>query len=109
MNRSLAVWRRSFTSDGAGGRSDVWGQVGTVAARVSQPTAAERLAAGQAGAALTHAVYVLPEVDVRRNDELRGAGLVLRVHAVVVPSQVVYQRADCVEVQPESGVEVTGG
>ncbi|MGH3673530.1 MAG: phage head closure protein, partial [Pseudonocardiaceae bacterium] len=105
----LAVWRRALTPDGAGGRTANWSQVGTVAARVSQPTAAERLAAGQAGAGLTNAIYLLPGADVQRNDELAGDGQVFRVHATVHPSGEVYLRADCVEIQPESGAEVTGG
>lgn len=105
LDRELGVWRRVFTADGAGGRSAIWQQVGTVAARVSQPTAAERTLAAQAGASLTDAVYLVPDAAVARNDELRGDGQVYRVHATVTPSaNTAYLRCDCERVQPEQEV-----
>lgn len=104
LNRALAVWRRTFTSDGAGGRSAVSTQVATVAARVSQPSAAERTVAAQSGAVMTHAIYVLPDVSVARGDELRGDGQVFEVHAVFEPSSDVYRRCDVQEIQPEAEV-----
>ncbi len=102
LNRSLEVWRRAFVADGSGGRSATWGQVGTVRARVSQPSAAERTVAAQSGAVHTHAIYLLPDTDGRRGDELRGDGQVFEVHAVFEPSDTVYRRADCQEIQPEA-------
>lgn len=96
------MWRRTFTADGSGGRTATWAQVGTVRARVSQPSAAERTVAAQSGAVHTHAIYLLPDADVRRGDELRGEGQRFEVHAVFEPSATVYRRADCQEVQPEA-------
>lgn len=105
LNRELAVWRRAWTVDGSGGRAAAWTEVGTVRARVSQPSAAERSVGQQAGATLTHAVYLLPGAEVARGDELRGDGQVLEVHAVFEPSgTAVYRRADCQLIQPEAEV-----
>lgn len=104
LNRELSVWRRTLTSDGAGGRTATWGEVATVRARVSQPSAAERTVAAQAGAVHTHAIYVLPDAGVARGDELRGDGQVFEVHAVFEPSADVYRRCDCQEIQPEAEV-----
>ncbi|MEV2236696.1 phage head closure protein [Micromonospora sp. NPDC049891] len=95
LPRTFAVWRTTTAPDGAGGQTSTRAQVGSVRARVSQPTAAERVAAMQAGALLTLAVYMQPAADVRRGDELRGDGEVYRVKATVVPSEPAYLRADC--------------
>jgi SPP1 family predicted phage head-tail adaptor len=101
LNRELAVWRQTTTTDEGGGQSTAWAQTGTVRARVSQPSAAERQAAQQAGSELTHAVYVLAGEDVRRGDELRGDGQVLDVVSTFSPSEPAYLRADCTQTQAE--------
>ena len=95
LNRRLEQWRREETPDGSGGTVTTWLLIGTVRARVSQPTAAERVAAQQAGAEHTQPVYVQPRADVRRGDELRGPEGAWRVTAVYRPSEPVYLRADC--------------
>lgn len=105
LPRLLAVWRTTTGDDGAGGQTTVRTQVGTVRARVSQPSAAERIAAMQGGAVLTLAVYLQPDADVRRGDELVGAGETYRVKAVFTPSEPAYLRADCERIE----AEVTGG
>lgn len=101
LNRRLAQWRREETSDGAGGVITDWVNLGTVRARVSQATTAERVAAQQAGADHTQPVYVSPRADVRRGDELRGPEGAWRVTSVMRPSEPVYLRADCELVQGE--------
>lgn len=100
LNTSVTVWRPTLVPDGGGGSTTTLVQVGTERARISQPTATERQAAGRDGARLTHVVYVPPRGDVRRGDELRTpAGKVLDVLAVFEPSKPVYRRADCEERQ----------
>ena len=102
----LTVRRPVLTDDGAGGQVVTWSTVGVVRARVSQPSAAERVAAMQAGALHTHAVYAQSEADVRRGDELvHGDGRGWRVKAVYGPSEQVYLRADAELVQPERNDE----
>jgi SPP1 family predicted phage head-tail adaptor len=105
LNRTLAVWRPDPVGDGAGGQTVTFVQVGTVRARVSQATAAERVVAAQAGAAHTQPVYLPPAADVARGDELRGDGDVFRVKATVMPSEPVYLRADVELIQHEPGDE----
>lgn len=101
LNRTFAVWRTTTADDGAGGQTTVTAQAGTVRARVSQPSAAERVAADQAGTRLGAIVHMAPGEDVRRGDELRGDGETYRVVAVISPSEPVYLRADCERIQHE--------
>lgn len=102
LNRTLQVWRPETTPDGAGGQHVTYvRQPEDVAAKVDQPTTTERLLAQQAGSEHTHTVYLSPAADVRRGDELRGDGQVLRVLATITPSTPRYLRADCQLIQPE--------
>lgn len=103
LNRTLTVWRPDTAPDGAGGQTVTMVEVGTVRARVSQPSAAERVAAAQAGAEHSHPVYLAPDADVARGDELRGDGQTFRVRTTFRPSEPVYLRADCELVESEPG------
>lgn len=101
LNTSVEVWRHSRTADGMGGWAEVWAQVGTVRARFSQPSAAERVAADRSEAKLSHVVYLPPSADVRRGDQLRLPGRSFDVLAVFEPSKPgTYLRADCDAHQP---------
>jgi SPP1 family predicted phage head-tail adaptor len=102
LNEELAVWRRTSVDDGQGGQTDELGQVGTVRAKVSQPAAAEQIEAQQAGSTMTMIVHMHPDADVRRGDELRRPdGDRLRVKYTMHPSEPVYLRADCEQLQAE--------
>ncbi|MEU8264919.1 phage head closure protein [Micromonospora sp. NPDC048999] len=101
LPRHLQVWRPTSTGDGAGGQVVTRTQVDTVRAKVSQPSAEERTAAGQSGAQLDAVVHLQPTADVRRGDELRGDGETYRVWATVHPSEPVYLRAQCERTQSE--------
>jgi len=101
LNTSAEVWRYSRTADGMGGWSESWARVGTERSRFSQPSAAERVAADQSEAKLTHVVYLRPGADVRRGDQLRLSGRSFDVLAVFEPSAPgTYLRADCEAHQP---------
>jgi head-tail adaptor len=103
LNQRLEVWRRSRVSDGGGGWAETWAQVGgtPVRARLSQPSARERVIADAAQARLTHVVYLVPDADVRRGDELRLGARVFEVLATFEPSVPgTYLRADCEARQP---------
>lgn len=97
LNRTFAVSRPSLTGDGYGGDTVAFTAVGTVAARVSRPSAAERQVASQEGAEISHEVYLTPGADVRRGDRLTGDGQVLEVIAVIEPSKAAYLKAECRE------------
>ncbi len=100
LNRSVEVYRETRTPDGSGGHAVVWALVSTEAARIAQPSTAERVVALQAGAAWDARVYVRPDADVRRGDRLQGDGETYRVDSTVRPSTAsVYLRADCERIQ----------
>jgi SPP1 family predicted phage head-tail adaptor len=101
LNASAEVWRDTRTSDGMGGWVSGWAKVGTVRARFSQPSAAERVQAAQNGADRSHVVYLPPASDVRRDDQLRQGSRVFEVLATFEPSEPgTYLRADCNLRQP---------
>lgn len=98
----LTVFRKTSTEDPYGGTSYVMTQVGTVRAKVSQPAAAEQIEAQQAGTSMTMIVHMQPSDIVYRGDELhRANGDKLRVKYTIQPSEPVYLRADCEQIQPE--------
>lgn len=98
----LSVWRRVSTPDGYGGTTSVFAQVGTVYAKVSQPTAAEQVEAQQASATAAMTMHLAPDAQVYRGDELRRPdGTRLRVKWTIAPSEPAYLRADCELIQPE--------
>lgn len=99
LNRQLQVWRTTTVDDGAGGEETTTAQVGTVRAKVDQPSPTERLIAQQTGSRHSHNVYLNPRADVRRGDELRGTDALgtaqrFRVQSVVQPSTPVYSKAE---------------
>jgi head-tail adaptor len=96
LNQTLAHRRPVLADDGAGGATQTMATIGTLAARLPQPTATERLHSDRAEAEHTQPVYVDPGADVRRGDELAHAdGRTWRVTAVLHPSKPKYVRADC--------------
>lgn len=102
LNTTLTVLRPSRTPDGAGGSTETLVTVGTIRAQVSQPTAAERVAAQQLGANLTHVVHTTATADVDRGDRLNAGGpWPLRVLAVVKNSRSTYKRLECEVAQSE--------
>ena len=106
LRETLQVWRSVSVEDDLGGSSDTMARVGTVRAKVSQPAAVEQVEAMQAGSSLTMIVHMRPDADVRRGDELRRAdGDRLRVRYTLHPSERVYLRADCEQMQSEGDRE----
>ena len=95
LNRTLDVWRVALTSDGQGGQDETFGQVGTVRAKVNEPTAAERVEAMRSGVDLAYQIHLLPDADVRRGDELRSGDEVFRVKSTMRPSTPTYLRVQC--------------
>ena len=100
LNSTLTVYRATYVADGAGGRTKLMVPVDTIRAQVNQPTAAERAAAAQLGAALSHVVHTTYGADVQRGDELdNGGARRLRVLAVLNNSRETYSRLECEVVQ----------
>lgn len=103
LPEGLEVWRPTTVEDQWGGETvTLVQQDEPVRAKVSQPAAAEQIEAQQAGSTMTMIVHLRPDADVRRGDELRRAdGDILRVKYTITPSEAVYLRADCEQIQPE--------
>lgn len=100
LNDALTVYRASFAADGRGGRVKTMSEVGTVRARVSQPSAEERRTAGREGATLDAVIHVAFRADVQRGDELDdGGSRRWRVVSVVNDSSRTYRRLECQAVQ----------
>jgi hypothetical protein len=99
LNRTLEVWRTTTVDDGAGGETTSVTPIGTVRAKVDQPSPTERLIAQQTGSRHSHNVYLSPSTYVQRGDELRGADALgtlqrFRVQSVIQPSTPVYSKAE---------------
>jgi SPP1 family predicted phage head-tail adaptor len=102
LNSAVTVYRPAYVADGRGGRTETTAAVGTLRAKVDQPSATEQMVAAQMGATLTHVVHVAYEADVRRDDEIDvGEGRRLRVLAVVSDSHRTYKRVECRVIQGE--------
>jgi hypothetical protein len=102
LTQTLTLYRGEETVDSGGGRVVVFAQVGTVRAKVNQPTPEEIQAAGVWGAQLSHVVHTEAYEDIRRGDVFGGdlpsevlADQRLRVIAVVSDSHQTYRRALC--------------
>lgn len=106
LNRRFKVMRPTTVEDDVGGSTKTEVQVGPVLrAKVSQPAGVEQLEAQQAGASFSVIVHTRPNADVRRGDHLVALddGDDLRVKSTVLPSEPVYLRADCEQIQSEGG------
>lgn len=105
LNRRFKVMRPTVTGDDSGGGVVTLVDQGRVRAKVSQPTTAEQYEAQQAGSSFTVIVHLKPNANVRRGDYLVALddGDNLRVKSTVLPSDPVYLRADCEQLQAEGG------
>ena len=108
LRELLTVWRPTEVPDDLGGSVlTLVEQPAAVRAKVSQPAAAEQIEAQQAGTSMTMIVHLRPDADVRRGDELRRPdGDRLRVKYTIHPSEPVYLRADCEQIQAEGQREL---
>ncbi len=106
LNRRFRVMRPGSTGDSSGGSVPTLTEVGIVRAKISQPTTAEQYEAQQAGSTFTVIAHLKPTADVRRGDRLIALddGDSLRVKSTVTPSDPVYLRADCEQLQTEGGL-----
>ena len=112
LTQTLSLYRPVDAVDSGGGRQPTMVQVGTLRAKVNQPTPAEQELAGVWGAQLSHTVHAGEENDIRRGDEFGGElpsevqpNERLRVIAVVSDSHATYKRMMCVIVQGVNDVE----
>lgn len=102
MTHTLSHYRMVNVEDSGGGQVETFEQVGTIRAKVNQPTPEEVEAAGVWGAQLSHVIHTPVYNDVRRADEFGGElpseilpGFRLRALAVVSDSHSTYRRIMC--------------
>lgn len=112
MTHTLSLYRGEDTIDSGGGQTVTFTQVGTIRAKVNQPTPEEVQEAAVWGARLSHVVHAEEFEDIRRGDEFGGelpseilAGYRLRVLAVVSDSHQTYRRMLCSTVQAVDDTE----
>lgn len=112
MTQTLSHWRSTDVEDAGGGQTETTVQIGTIRAKVNQPTPEEVQAAGTWGAQLSHVVHTPVYNDVRRGDEFGGEtpsevlpGFRLRVISVVSDSHQTYRRCMCEITQAVNGTE----
>jgi len=103
LNRRFRVLRPTTSGDDLGGSTVADTDLGIVRAKVSQPAGVEQVEAMQASTSLTVIVHFKPGTNVRRGDKLVALddGDSLRVKSTVEPSEPIYLRADCEQLQPE--------
>lgn len=103
LNRRFRVMRPATTADDVGGSTVGLVDSGTVRAKVSQPAGVEQLEAMKADATFVVIAHFRPSADVRRGDHLIALddGDDLRVKSTVRPSEPIYLRADCEQLQNE--------
>ncbi|WP_060880162.1 phage head completion protein [Streptomyces scabiei] len=104
LNRTLQLWRPESTPDGYGGEDVTYvRQPDDVRAKVDQPSTGDQLLAAQTRSKHSHDVFLLPDADVRRLDELRdeATGESFKVLAVIGPSSPIYRKAQAQLIQGE--------
>jgi len=103
LNRRFRVMRPTTSGDAVGGSDVTLVDSGIVRAKVSQPAGVEQLEAMKADATFVVIAHFKPSADVRRGDHLIALddGDDLRVKSTVRPSEPIYLRADCEQLQNE--------
>lgn len=103
FNNTFTISRRVRTSDGQGGWSISYVELGTVEGRLRPAGSAEREVADQEGRRITHVLYVLEGTDIARGDLVEGDGVVVEVLGIREPSRADYHvEIDCEERQVEA-------
>ena len=112
MTQTLSQYRGEQVEDSGGGQELTFSFVGSVRAKVNQPTPEEVQEAAVWGAQLSHVVHTEVYEDIRRGDMFGGEtpsevlpGFMLRVIAVVSDSHQTYRRALCEVVQAADDIE----
>jgi SPP1 family predicted phage head-tail adaptor len=103
LKQKCDIYRRAQVSDGQGGYTYSYALVkGQVRCKIDQASGSERIEAQQAGGSMTHKIYLDPDQNIRRGDEIRQGDKSWRVDLVYEPSTPnVYRRADSELIQSE--------
>jgi SPP1 family predicted phage head-tail adaptor len=90
------VYRKIRASDGQGGFSTAWGEVGSLEGRLRPVTANDERVAVQEQSEITHVWDTLTTADIARGDRLEVEGVTVDVLAVREPSYMNHHyECDC--------------
>jgi len=97
---SCTVQQVSFSSDGAGGGSESWSDVTTVACRLSPTDRSpqERAIADKLQSLTSYTVTLPALTDVKASDRLVIGSRTFRVEGVLARSDEIARRVECTEV-----------
>lgn len=105
LNTPLRVYRPEGTADGSGGQTVTWRPIGEVDAKIDQPRETERTVADQHGSDQDYSIYMEPDADVLRGDQLRhDDGRVWRINGTFTPSTPRYLRCEAELIQADKEV-----
>ena len=83
LTHTGTVSRRTYTTDGAGGRTETWGNVtSTLACRVSGKSSTQRALEGSLDGVGNYKVFTLTTADLKPNDRLVVSSLTYEVLSV---------------------------
>jgi head-tail adaptor len=100
FNDLFTIARKSRSSDGQGGWTESFANIGTEPGRIRPASAREREAARRLESEVTHVMYVRPGANVKRGDRATGRiGTQFELLDVRRPSQGHHLECDCREVQ----------
>lgn len=110
LNNVFTVERRRRSLDGQGGWAIDYVEIDPVRGRIRPASSREREIAQQEGRDITHVLYVVAGVDVKRGDRVTVGNLSVEAEAVREPSKAgEHLEIDCLERQPEVSAEEETG
>lgn len=102
LNNTFTVERRLRASDGQGGWSIAYSEVGTLDGRICPRTSAERVVAESEEEQITHVLYCRTGEDIARGDRVTVGDLTVEVLGIREPSEAdEHWEIDCLERQDE--------
>ena len=107
LNNTFTVSRRDRVSDGRGGWTIVWAEVGTVAGRIRPATSTEATVARSEERQITHVLYTVAGEDIARGDLVVCGDLQVEVLGIREPSLAgEHWEIDCLERVNETTEEI---
>lgn len=98
LSETVYVQRLTRISDEAGGSSEVWATVATVAGSLVQSGGNERVIADRIGAVLTYTATIPHDTEILQGDRLQVNGRQYQVETILERSEKTALRIICVEV-----------
>jgi len=102
FNKILTVMRSAEVSDGQGGWKKTYQPIGQMKGRISVANIAERTAAAQEHAVVSHVVYCSADEDIRRGDLVTDGRITVEIVGVRNPSEADHH-LECPGVEVQNG------